>query len=208
VEDYVEGYPQLAAFLDSDEGFMIYRRFGWLQTRLLLDKQEELRLLEEKLQKLDMREKKLKASTPMTRDAPPKERVLRKELLEKIELAFCSYCKTSFPVIMLDRQIDKQVAKLLVAAQQLVAFNKPSETDYRNVRQYMSNNQPLVEEEGTWTEWKEDIVTLRPGREHAWLDVGIERVFRFSHGTLIHKIIEVKPAPLYNLIDLANTHPD
>src|SRR5215469_11608832 len=34
-----EGYPRLAAFLDSDENFMVYRRFGYLQSRLLLEKQ-------------------------------------------------------------------------------------------------------------------------------------------------------------------------
>jgi hypothetical protein len=45
----------LAAFLDSDEGFTIYRRFGYLQSRLLLDKQEQLRLLEEKLEHLDLK---------------------------------------------------------------------------------------------------------------------------------------------------------
>jgi hypothetical protein len=31
--------PRLAALLDSDENFMLYRRFGYLQARLLLHKQ-------------------------------------------------------------------------------------------------------------------------------------------------------------------------
>ena len=33
----------LATFLDSDDCFMVYRRFGFLQSRRLLEKQEELR---------------------------------------------------------------------------------------------------------------------------------------------------------------------
>jgi hypothetical protein len=40
--------------MDSDDGFMIYRRFGYLQSRLLLEKQEQLRQLEDKLDKLDI----------------------------------------------------------------------------------------------------------------------------------------------------------
>jgi hypothetical protein len=47
------GYPKLARFLDSDDNFMVYRRFGFLQTRLLLEKQDTLRVLEQQLDKLD-----------------------------------------------------------------------------------------------------------------------------------------------------------
>jgi hypothetical protein len=50
------GYPKLARFLDSDDNFMVYRRFGFLQTRLLLETQDQLRVLEERLDKLDKSE--------------------------------------------------------------------------------------------------------------------------------------------------------
>ena len=40
--------------MDSDENFMIYRRFGFLYSRILLSKQDELRKLEEDLDALDM----------------------------------------------------------------------------------------------------------------------------------------------------------
>lgn len=43
----------MAAFLDSDDNFRVYRRFGYLENRLLLDKQEQLRRLETQLEKLD-----------------------------------------------------------------------------------------------------------------------------------------------------------
>jgi hypothetical protein len=48
-----EGYPQLAAFLSSEENFMIYRKFGYQQSRLLLHKQDELRHLERELDRKD-----------------------------------------------------------------------------------------------------------------------------------------------------------
>lgn len=48
-----DGYPRLATLLDSDEHLMQYRRFGFLQTRLLLYKQDELRTLEKELDAMD-----------------------------------------------------------------------------------------------------------------------------------------------------------
>ncbi|KAB8289845.1 hypothetical protein EYC80_010477 [Monilinia laxa] len=53
IELYPEGYPQLAAVIDSDEQFMLYRRFGHLQARILLNKQDELRELEFQLNHID-----------------------------------------------------------------------------------------------------------------------------------------------------------
>ena len=53
MEDFPIGYPRVSRFLDSDDSFMIYRRFGTLQARLLLRKQDELRKMEEQLQALD-----------------------------------------------------------------------------------------------------------------------------------------------------------
>jgi hypothetical protein len=47
------GYPKLARFLDSDDNFMVYRRFGFLQARLLLETQDKLRVLEGRLDRLD-----------------------------------------------------------------------------------------------------------------------------------------------------------
>ena len=47
------GYPRVAAYMDSDENFMIYRRFGFLHSRILLNKQDELREIEQRLDDLD-----------------------------------------------------------------------------------------------------------------------------------------------------------
>ena len=57
------GYPKLAAFLDSDPNFMIYCRFGYLQTRLLLYHRDILRELELEMDCIDRRE----ANDPATK---------------------------------------------------------------------------------------------------------------------------------------------
>lgn len=85
------GYPNLAAFLDSDECFSVYRRFGFLQSRLLLEKQSKLRELEGALDKLDRREAKADFKRPMTTDLPQTEVEPRRKLLAAIEAEFRSY---------------------------------------------------------------------------------------------------------------------
>jgi hypothetical protein len=53
VEDIYRGYRSLSTFLDSDENFMLYRRFGYLHSRILLRKQDKLRKLEDELDSYD-----------------------------------------------------------------------------------------------------------------------------------------------------------
>jgi hypothetical protein len=93
VQECKLGYPRLAAFLDSDENFMVFRRFGYLQARLLLQKQDELRLLEEELDSLDARMHAKRPADLITRDLPAATGAPRKELMEKIENTFCEYGK-------------------------------------------------------------------------------------------------------------------
>ena len=53
MEDFPRGFPKLACFLDSDDAFMVYRRFGTVFSRLLLSKQDEIGRLEAKLHAMD-----------------------------------------------------------------------------------------------------------------------------------------------------------
>lgn len=53
MEEKHRGYRSLSTFLDSDENFMIYRRFGYLHSRVLLRKQDQLRVLENQLDMYD-----------------------------------------------------------------------------------------------------------------------------------------------------------
>jgi hypothetical protein len=40
----------------------------------------------------------------------------------------------------------------------------------------MQQEVPVYDAEAKWVLHKEDLVTLRPGREYAWLDAGVERL--------------------------------
>jgi len=67
------------------------------------------------------------------------------------------------------------LASLLVAAQKLTKFNKPTECEYTNVRNWIEG---VLDEDAESVYLKEDLITLRSGCEYAWLDAGVERVLR------------------------------
>ena len=80
----------------------MYRRFGYLQSRLLLHKQDELRELEDDLRDMDDRDKETEEGIEclQSRDLDdtrtlPEGRETRKALLQRIEKKMLEYGKTS-----------------------------------------------------------------------------------------------------------------
>lgn len=99
MSQFERGYPNLAAFTSSDEDFAIYRRFGYLQARLLLDKQDQLRLLEERLDRYDDADPLKGTRKGLT----PEQYAPRAKLLGEIEAVFTSYgaCNSSSTLLKL-----------------------------------------------------------------------------------------------------------
>ncbi|KAL8688865.1 MAG: hypothetical protein Q9218_005332 [Villophora microphyllina] len=166
VEDYPKGFPQLSNFLDSDDAFMVYRRFGSVFSRLLLTKQDEIRRMESTLLAMDRTDQRngdfeyLKTTVEDERrdTLPTGWPQGRRELLVNLEKKTMEY------------------ADLLLKARELKAIDKPSSRDYRSVLHFMeADGGQLYEAEMDFIYDKEDLVTLRPGRDHGWLDVLVER---------------------------------
>lgn len=59
-----------------------------------------------------------------------------------------------------------------------MAFRRPTDTEYTSVYNYLENEKPIHKTERTYIAHRGDLVTLRPGREHAWLDRVIEFMLR------------------------------
>jgi hypothetical protein len=91
VEHCPEGYPRLAGLLDCDEKFMLYRKFGYLQARILLHKQDELRELEKDLDRLDKVDQGKDPSLLKSREKDDVANGRRKKLLYDIEGKFTEY---------------------------------------------------------------------------------------------------------------------
>ncbi|MCJ1475224.1 hypothetical protein MMC13_003885 [Lambiella insularis] len=170
VEDSPRGFPYVASYLDSEDTFAVFRRFGWVHTRLLLNKQDELRVLESDLRAMDKLDgdnassrKYLQSRTKDNARQLPPGRISRQQLLDTLEKKTLEY------------------GQLLLQAQQLLSLNRPADRDHQSVINFLENDFPLFEKETSFVYEKEDLVTLRPGRETAFLDAFVERMLKVCH---------------------------
>ena len=67
---------------------------------------------------------------------------------------------------------------MLLNAKQVASMQHPAERDWRSVKRWIMGNKPLVDEEQEFILRKEDLVTLRPGREGAGFESVVERMLR------------------------------
>ncbi|KAL8849436.1 MAG: hypothetical protein Q9221_005608 [Calogaya cf. arnoldii] len=209
LEDYPKGFPRVSCFLDSDESFMLFRRFGIVFSRLLLNKQDEIRQMEDELQGMDRMDQFLATTKGsgnenylLSRDEdvnrepssiPACWSMTRPQLLEKLETKVLEY------------------SELLLKANQLKALDKPASRDYRSVLHYMENDGgQMFENEMSWIYDKEDLVSLRPGREHAWLDGMLERLLKYIFCTPVRlhfpRLLTPPPRPPKKADDVQETN--
>ncbi|KAF1978006.1 hypothetical protein BU23DRAFT_654222 [Bimuria novae-zelandiae CBS 107.79] len=152
-----DGYPRLATFMEGNDSFMIFRRFGYLQTRLLLEKEARLAQLERNLDEMDWEyhdndPNQLRRADPLS-DAWE----IRREFLEAAETQF------------------RQYADLMTTVQQLRCFESPTERDYKALRRFHYTAKPLLDSETDAIRNREDLVALRLAKEPDWLEGWIER---------------------------------
>ena len=176
VEDFPRGYPQVSYLLDSDDSFMMYRRFGRLHARLLLQKQDKLRELEEELFRLDKLdelddERKLALSCREEDDDldPPECGMSRQQIFTESERLLLEY------------------GTLLRQANSFQEMAKPTDRDHVSVFNYFRYKEPLAETDSGFILQKNDLVTIRAGRDHAWLDSFVESFLRWYSRPLIKK---------------------
>ncbi|KAF5871507.1 uncharacterized protein Bfra_008026 [Botrytis fragariae] len=158
IERRPQGYPQLAAVIDSDEQFMLYRRFGHLQARILLNKQDELRELEDRLAHIDRCYARRWPARLRSRDVCNAESNDLKGILEAVEEKY------------------KEYVQLLTHAQTLTNFDRPMTVDYLRLKNYFDREAPLCGDEQQYILTKEDLITLKPSRENTWLDSAVEKI--------------------------------
>jgi len=158
----------LAAFLSSEPSFSLYRGFSYAHSRVLLDLQAQIVQLERELEQLDLfdsqngrsGERRLTSKTQDDRRRRDDGKTSRAEILRDL------------------REALKEYDELLIKARELDSFQRPSTRDYRSVRTWFYNVAPLVEKESQFIYRKEDIISLRSGREWSAFDGWIETTLR------------------------------
>ena len=89
LEDYPQCYPRLAAFLALDRDFTVFKRFDYLHMRSLLEQQDKLAELQEKLNRCDDAELIQLGLSSRRQDGNPE----RQELLQQVKAKLQEYNK-------------------------------------------------------------------------------------------------------------------
>ena len=73
----------------------------------------------------------------------------------------------------------------MTASQTLMSLNRPNSADYTSVTNFVWNEKPVTGKEYDWVYQKEDLVSLCPSRDYAWLDATLEKVLKWCDGPLV-----------------------
>ncbi|OCK73232.1 hypothetical protein K432DRAFT_449138 [Lepidopterella palustris CBS 459.81] len=177
LEEFPAGYPRVAAFQSSEPSFSLYRCFAYLHSRVLLELQDELVVLESNLADLDEDHAEIDDGRRLKSRAID----LRQSRKEGVE------CERRSMIATIRNKL-VNYDEILVKARELNAFQRPSSRDYRSVRNWFWSEGALVEAEEEFIRRKEDIISLRIGREWAGFDGLVERLLRKVECRLIRKI--------------------
>ncbi|RYP68848.1 hypothetical protein DL771_006466 [Monosporascus sp. 5C6A] len=164
VEDYPNGYPRYSALVASHDTFQICRRFTKLRTRLLLLKQDELSILEKRLENLDREEDILLRLGSCREDDNPQ----RRTILAEIDTALADY----------DAFIER--------TNRILAFEAPEQRHVTNLRNWTDGNRCIARAETKYL-YECDLLKAASHNDNAlaWLEtlvvdafVWIRRLFR------------------------------
>ncbi|KAK4508371.1 hypothetical protein PRZ48_002109 [Zasmidium cellare] len=171
------GYPQVATFKSSDRNFLQFRGFIYLHVRLLLLLQQDIELLEQRLDKLDQFDGSKDGDNHKLKCKPHDDSQATPDRISSA-MFHAEFLKTRPQVVS---ELGVKLLEygsshtLLLKTKEVLTLQKPSSTDYKNVRGWLMHGQPLVDLELKYIRRKEDIITLRTGRESAAFDCFVER---------------------------------
>ncbi|KAL9088937.1 MAG: hypothetical protein Q9165_005994 [Trypethelium subeluteriae] len=151
-----DGYPALAAYHGSEDRNLVFRKFSSLQARLILEKQDEIRLLEEQIQQYDSdcKAKDIHGQSPRRIETRYRrnnaEASNRSEFFDRVERKFLEY------------------------AHRLATLERPVKYEYKNVYRYIHQTKPVTAPESTYIDEPRDLITLRRPGAHAHIGGVVE----------------------------------
>ncbi|MCJ1267159.1 hypothetical protein MMC22_007044 [Lobaria immixta] len=176
VDDHPNGYPQLAAFMDSDSNFLMCRRFGFLHSRVLLYRQDELTDLENKLIDMD----------GLDKDELPLALRSRKIDDERNDIEEQYTRKTLINTI--DQKL-KEYDDIVRRVRSFVSMKRPSKRNFKSFYDWILGIKPLSREETDFVKHGEDFVALADAEEGGWFDGVVEDCLSCLPGGLAKKLL-------------------
>lgn len=160
LEDYQQGYPRLAAFLTLDQSFTVLKRFDYLHMRSLLEQQDELVELQERLLQCDSSERVQLGLSSRRQDRNADRRELLGQVTAKLRLY--------------DRSVQDYHAMLRLP--------EAHETQKHNVDNWFRGNKPLVRSESDCfikcTSDKDYVALTVKNTDRAGLESLLDKVVR------------------------------
>lgn len=172
-EDYPNGYPRVAAFIDSSHSFSIFRSFSYGYTRMLLLHESSLEEKFQKLAALDKEDGETKNWRLRSRYHEDGLDTTRLELQESIEKELLIYgmnddlfflSQLDLPQIWDVAHMFMVLGKLMRQLKEMKSMSPAPARDHDSVFKYMYANKPLGEGEGDWIFHYKDFVSLVPPR--------------------------------------------
>ncbi|KAI8664308.1 hypothetical protein NCS55_00939000 [Fusarium keratoplasticum] len=161
IEDYKPGYPRLTALVSSYDRFFICRRFDMLRSRLLLLKQDQISVLEEKLNKIDESE-----SCPLfLGKARIDNNDSRKSVLKDIEARLAEY----------DQLVER--------TQKALSLNTAEQRDVDSLQNWLRGTGCVDRQEIRFLEHRNELSSLALTNDNAMIkfEVWVEdKLIRFS----------------------------
>ena len=179
VDDHPRGYPKLAAFMNSDENFLVCRKYSFLRSRVLLYRQDELSRLEETLCALDQEDAEtddasrlalMSRKTDEARDEDPQ--YSRKTLIHKIDDKLKQY--GVYWQFGRSERLTLAADDCVRNIQLYASMRSPCSRNWNSFAAWMKNIKPLTPEEREFMNHKDDFVALADDAECGWLDGVVE----------------------------------
>ncbi|KAL9102430.1 MAG: hypothetical protein Q9163_002422 [Psora crenata] len=173
-----KGYPWLAATVNNNEDYFIFRKFGYLRCRLILHCQEELAGLERRLASMDNLDEAgyPSALESVQVDESRQKPKWRKELFEKAKAKFEEY----------DR--------LLSGTRTCLSLPEPSVRAYDAWLDKVLKEPPLQPKDMEFIKQSADLISLAPRQERNSMDAIAESIFAWFQKKQLMQAFTISPA--------------
>jgi hypothetical protein len=156
IDDHPNGYPRLAALLNSDENFLICRKYGFLHSRVLLYRQDELRELEQQLLRMDKDANKTDDTMLKCRMREQRSSDERRQLIQNID----------------DKL--KEYNDIVQRTRSFATLQRATERNHKSLKNWIFHSGPLVQEEAATFDKDLDFVAIVDAKEGSWFDGRVE----------------------------------
>jgi hypothetical protein len=162
--------------MNSDENFLICRKYGLLHSRVLLHRQDELRELEQELLSKDKATNKLDDTMLKCRTREERTSGETSDLINRIDAKLLEY------------------NDIVQRTRSFAHLQRATERNYTSVNRWVHQNAPLTQDEASTFYKGRDFVSIVDAKEGSWFDGRVESVLSKVGGPIGGPITRVSEA--------------